>query len=99
MEAATTEPQQAEAQKLKIDKFADGNIECLRFEGAIDEDFEGKKLAQSVKAKTLVLDIGTNPLMGFGDPAERSEQAIREDLLDGYISLETARRDYGYKGT
>ncbi len=44
--------------KLKIDKFADSGIMCLKFEGAIDEDFEGKKLAATVKAKTLVLDLG-----------------------------------------
>ncbi len=60
MEAA---PQQASAtpeepeQKLKIDKFADGHHVCLKFSGTIDEDFDGKKLAGTVKAKTLVLDL------------------------------------------
>jgi len=67
MEAATNEHQEAEPQKLKIDKFADGHTQCLRFEGAIDEDFDGKKLAQSVKAKTLVLDLANiNKISSFG---------------------------------
>ncbi|WFU92182.1 hydantoinase B/oxoprolinase family protein (plasmid) [Rhizobium sp. CC1099] len=33
---------------------------------------------------------------GFGDPAKRPEEVIREDLLDGYITVEGARRDYGF---
>jgi len=44
--------------KLQIDKFADGGIVCLRLAGTIDESFEGKKLAETIKAQTLVLDLG-----------------------------------------
>ncbi len=32
---------------------------------------------------------------GYGDPRERSKQAIKSDLMRGYISAETAARDYG----
>ena len=32
---------------------------------------------------------------GFGDPLERDPCAVREDVLDEYVSLEGARRDYG----
>lgn len=32
---------------------------------------------------------------GYGDPAERSKDAVRRDLARGYISEESARRDYG----
>ena len=59
MEAAT-QPQQsgsAPAPKIAIDKFSDGGIVCLKFGGTIDESFEGKKLAATVKAKTLILDL------------------------------------------
>jgi len=70
MEAATQQAGQAaqeEQQKLKIDKFADGNIVCLKFEGNIDEDFEGKKLATTVKAQTLVLDLANiQKISSFG---------------------------------
>ncbi len=32
---------------------------------------------------------------GWGDPLERDPQAVREDVLDEYVSVEGARRDYG----
>jgi N-methylhydantoinase B len=32
---------------------------------------------------------------GFGDPAKRSGEAIREDIADGYVTPEGARDDYG----
>ena len=32
---------------------------------------------------------------GFGDPLERDPFAVREDVADGYVSIERARKDYG----
>jgi N-methylhydantoinase B len=32
---------------------------------------------------------------GFGDPLERDADAVREDVADGYVSIERARKDYG----
>jgi N-methylhydantoinase B len=32
---------------------------------------------------------------GFGDPARRSGEAIREDIADGYVTPDGARNDYG----
>ena len=32
---------------------------------------------------------------GYGDPFERDPAAVRDDVLDGYLSVETAARDYG----
>jgi N-methylhydantoinase B len=32
---------------------------------------------------------------GFGDPLERDPQAVLDDVIDGYVSLERARKDYG----
>lgn len=32
---------------------------------------------------------------GFGPPGERDPAAIREDILEGYVSAEAAARDYG----
>jgi hypothetical protein len=63
--------------KLAIDKFADGGIVCLRLSGTIDESFEGKKLAETVKAPTLVLDLG--------DIRKVSSFGIREwvDFING----------------
>jgi ABC-type transporter Mla MlaB component len=87
MEAA---PQQAggegqEQQKLKIDKFADGGIVCLKFAGSVDEDFDGKKLAATVKAQTLVLDLadikkissfGIREWVDFIHTAEKNTQDV-----------------------
>ena len=65
------------APKLQIDKFADGGIVCLRLSGTIDEAFEGKKLAETIKAQTLVLDLG--------DIRKVSSFGIREwvDFING----------------
>jgi N-methylhydantoinase B len=32
---------------------------------------------------------------GYGDPLERDPRAVREDVADGYVTLERARKDYG----
>jgi N-methylhydantoinase B/oxoprolinase/acetone carboxylase alpha subunit len=32
---------------------------------------------------------------GWGDPFERDPELVKEDVLDGYVSLEGARRDCG----
>ena len=32
---------------------------------------------------------------GFGDPRSRDPQSVRDDVLDGLITAEEARRDYG----
>jgi N-methylhydantoinase B len=32
---------------------------------------------------------------GYGPPEERDPQAVRRDVVEGYVSLDGARRDYG----
>ncbi len=32
---------------------------------------------------------------GFGDPLERDPERVKEDVVDGYVTLERARLDYG----
>ncbi|MCK8787908.1 hydantoinase B/oxoprolinase family protein [Roseomonas sp. NAR14] len=32
---------------------------------------------------------------GYGDPRQRDREAVKADLRDGYVSAESARRDYG----
>src|SRR5215471_8597145 len=52
---------------LHIDKIADANIVCLRLNGTIDESFDGKRLAHSVRAATLILDLGdVRKISSFG---------------------------------
>jgi anti-anti-sigma regulatory factor len=53
--------------KLTLEKFADGGIACLRFIGTIDESFEGKKTAATIKGETLLLDLGgVRKISSFG---------------------------------
>lgn len=43
-------------------------------------------------------DVFTRPSAGgggFGDPLEREPAAVLEDVADGYVSVERARKDYG----
>ena len=44
------QPLAAPEPKLKLEKFTDGPVTCLRLAGTIDEHFEGKKLGQTIKA-------------------------------------------------
>jgi N-methylhydantoinase B len=37
----------------------------------------------------------TNGGGGFGDPLERDPQLVRQDVIDGYVSIRGAREDYG----
>lgn len=37
----------------------------------------------------------TNGGGGYGDPLERNPASVREDVLDGYVTVEGARVDYG----
>jgi anti-anti-sigma regulatory factor len=65
--SAPPAPEGAPAAKLTIEKFADGNISCFKFSGTIDESFEGKKIARSIQADTLVLDLGgVKKISSFG---------------------------------
>jgi N-methylhydantoinase B len=35
---------------------------------------------------------------GFGSPARRSPLRLAEDLREGFVTPEAARRDYGHAG-
>ncbi len=53
--------------KMTLEKFADGGIACLRFIGTIDESFDGKKVAATIKCDTLLLDLGgVRKISSFG---------------------------------
>ena len=46
-----------------------------------------------------VLRLGTQGGGGYGDPLDRPAGAVWEDVLDGYVFLDTARESYGVEGT
>ncbi|MGE0746294.1 MAG: hydantoinase B/oxoprolinase family protein [Rhodospirillales bacterium] len=72
-----------------------GNKVALRRDGKMIEDFPNAKVL------SVVLKPGDACLMrsggggGFGDPAERPAERVAEDVRQGYVSRESAERDYG----
>ena len=66
-QAQTASAGAAAEPKLRVEKFADGNITALKFSGMIDEQFSGKALAQSLKGGVLILDLAEiNKITSFG---------------------------------
>jgi N-methylhydantoinase B len=49
------------------------------------------------KGSTLHLHTGGGG--GYGDPAERDPEAVRQDIRDGYISKQHAREHYPHAFT
>ncbi len=63
--------------------------------GKEEEQFLGS-IFSGVKVKEG--DSFTRPSAGgggLGDPLKRDPQAVLEDVIDGYVSIERARKDYG----
>jgi N-methylhydantoinase B len=58
------------------------------------EDVVGKT-ARTLLAKGEVARLVTGTGGGWGDPHERPVEDVVEDVLDGYVTLEQAERDYG----
>jgi N-methylhydantoinase B len=54
-----------------------------------------RKATQHPIATGEVVRIMTGGGGGYGPPFEREPDAIRRDVLEGYVSREAARRDYG----
>jgi anti-anti-sigma regulatory factor len=55
------------AKRLEVEKISEGPITCLRFRGTINEQFEGKKLGGSLRAKMLILDLSeVHKVSSFG---------------------------------
>lgn len=70
---------------LTIDRLVEGQITCLRFNGVINEAFDGKRLATGIKAQTVILDFaevkrvssfGIREWAEFISTIERSVQRI-----------------------
>ncbi len=56
-----------QTQKLVVERFAADTITLLSLAGTIDEQFDGKKLAASLKGRILVLDLGeVRKISSFG---------------------------------
>ncbi len=77
----------------------DGGKEGLRNYSIIrpenEEEFEilktsGRPLAAGCRVIAVAGGGG-----GYGNPAERNTEDVRQDVINGYVSIESARQDYG----
>jgi len=68
----------------------------------LNPDTEGEKDIGKIDILEVsagdVLRIGTQGGGGYGDPLERPAAVVWDDVLDGYVSADTARRLYGVVG-
>jgi N-methylhydantoinase B len=60
---------------------------------------KGEELAENVREAALkpgdVVRVDMNAGGGYGDPFERDPELVLGDVLDGYVSINGAREDYG----
>jgi N-methylhydantoinase B len=68
---------------------------CARFD--FDEGVQFPAKARAVLQSGQRVYITTPGAGGYGEPAERDREAVRQDLREGRISAETARRVYKLK--
>jgi N-methylhydantoinase B len=74
----------------------EGSTSSLSLRPAVGGDIAmpSKVPYHNAKAGDHLVSLGPNG-GGYGDPLERDPAAVLSDLLDGYVSLEQARADYG----
>jgi N-methylhydantoinase B len=53
------------------------------------------KCARYRLVKGEVVEIVTGTGGGFGNPFARDPERVRDDVLDGYLTRESAEQDYG----
>lgn len=66
----------------------------LRHDGSV-EKYDMCTRVRVAKGELIRLTTATGG--GFGDPKNRSKKLIESDLKNGFITLEQAARDYGFK--
>jgi N-methylhydantoinase B len=73
----------------------DGNAISLRVDGRWEDNPSNAKLAgQRLKAGDGFM-IRSGGGGGFGEPKRRAVESVVADVVEGYVSIEAARRDYG----
>ena len=51
-----------------------------------------------LRTATVVALLGLFAAAGCGDPKARPPELVAEDIREGYVSEEQARKLYGYRG-
>jgi N-methylhydantoinase B len=68
---------------------------ALRRSGAAEDDWLGSVFSDVPLKRGDVFARPTAGGGGFGDPLQRDPEMVREDVIDGYVSIGRARKDYG----
>lgn len=74
---------------------AEGNSVVLRAEGEWKEDFPNAKLLTARIKEGDAFAVRSGGGGGFGDPYSRMAEKVAQDVRQGYVSVESAERDYG----
>lgn len=72
-----------------------GNYSVIVRPDGVTEPFGAAARLRVAKGEVARLVTGTGG--GYGDPRKRPRERVAEDLKNGYITAEQARRDYGYE--
>jgi N-methylhydantoinase B len=72
-----------------------GNRVSVMQDGATLTDFPSAKIFNTRLKKGDGFIVHPGGGGGFGPPWERPPDRVAEDVRQGYVSLESARRDYG----
>ncbi|MDX3895458.1 hydantoinase B/oxoprolinase family protein [Pusillimonas sp.] len=75
---------------------ADGNSVCVRTDGVWEDKLPNAKLAHRRLKRGDAFSLRSGGGGGYGDPRQRPREKVAYDVAEGYISLEAAKRDYGY---
>ena len=74
---------------------AEGNSVVLRAEEEWKEDFPNAKLLTARIKEGDAFAVRSGGGGGFGDPYSRIAEMVAQDVRQGYVSVESAERDYG----
>ena len=74
---------------------AEGNSVVLRAEEEWKEDFPNAKLLTARIKEGDAFAVRSGGGGGFGDPYSRMAEKVAQDVRQGYVSVESAERDYG----
>ena len=74
---------------------AEGNSVVLRAEEEWKEDFPNAKLLTARIKEGDAFAVRSGGGGGFGDPYSRMAEKVAQDVRQGYVSVESAARDYG----
>ncbi|MEE2996163.1 MAG: hydantoinase B/oxoprolinase family protein [Pseudomonadota bacterium] len=80
---------------LEGGKEAEGNSVVLRADGQWKEDYPNAKLLTARIKVGDAFAVRSGGGGGFGNPRKRPAETVADDVRQGYVSVQSARNDYG----